>query len=56
MVITGKSSKENLLNEGVFTSSGSVAMMAFTLRCASFNELSMLAFSVKVMVTIDKLS
>ncbi|MNX99024.1 hypothetical protein D3C86_1314540 [compost metagenome] len=56
MVITGKSSKENLLKDGVFTSSGKSERMAFTFRCASFNEMSILALSVKVMVTVDKLS
>ncbi len=56
IVITGKSSRENLLNDGVFTSSGNSERIAFTLRCASFNEMSIFAASVKVMVTVDKLS
>jgi hypothetical protein len=50
----GKSLKENLLNDGALASFSHI--IAFILRCASFNETSTSADEFSVIDTVDKLS
>src|SRR4051812_20233668 len=52
----GKSSRENLVNDGAFASVGRSDNIAFTLRCAPCRAISTFASLFNSIVTVDKLS